>query len=612
MRPWRRSSTPRRPAGGPDFRRTLRARWDRFIEDILARDENGPRLRTQALLGVFILIWGAAALVERPVPDAALMESLLAGQPAMIVVFLRPIVTAVLAFVSLETLRHLVVPAIVLFLGLRTGARYLDDLFELKDFNAAQNYLTLALFGGAYPVMEIRDGEVTAAGQRTTLYRIGGPGYVKVHLGNAALFERVTGTSDIVAATPAQFLHGFERLREVVDLRDQLRTRAELNVYTKDGLRVKAVDVQAVFRVWGGQQPRSQQNPYPFEPLALRRVVYGRAVGDGGQTTAWAESVADLTSAEVARYIGSRLLKDLIAQKRKVGVTPGVGVETGHAIGSKPVRPADLPDNTRRPLSLSFYSPTTAEAFRATGVELIWIGVGTLDTPDEVEQELIDAWQSDTQAKIKSGTYKPEDDRRRAQTQVIEKFLADIAEWWGRSMPLAGAWQVARSEGAVDMGALRRLGLADSAVDLSRLLGLFGLKLSALRDDLKDRWPLPEAVGGSLAHLQTLAEDIIIIGGRADQPALAAAAAGPALPPAAPMLEAAAVTEGQLFWWSGARGLVRVVEVAREGARGVYVERQNGRDFPTQTGQPHERRRFITLSDLERQLASGDLRPEPY
>lgn len=679
--------------------RQVRARWQRFLEGLLARDENGPRFRTQAVAAFFILLWGGAALVERPVPSPELLNSLLAGQPALAAALLRPIVTAVLAVFSLETLRHLVLPGIIIFLGLRDGARYLDDLFELKDFTAAQNYLMLSLFGGAYPVMAIKDGEVTSDSKRTTVFRIGGPGYVKIHLGNAALFERVDGAADVVAATRGHFLHGFETLREVVDLRDQIRQRTDMEVYTKDGLLVKAVDVQAIFRVWSGGQPRSQQLPYPFEEPALRRVVYGRAVAAGGLAPAWAEAVAEKASGVVTRYIGSHLLKQLIAQKEKQGITSAAereAVTAGRAIGSKPVLPEALPANTRQRLSLSMYSEATAQEFEDAGVELIWIGVGTLDTPDEVEQELIDAWQADLSARLKSGRYNLDDDRRKARGQVLEKFIGEIAEWWRRFAPSLSVSLLRPSALSGDAGEAARSLFRETPSDEVKLLSLFHLKLSELREALNGREALPADVEAALAHVAAAARIILgedddsgdepepeaglaaplaelvfekldpgdrfvwldqavrvtqiihagtaagVVLERADgQPFppqdglpashqhflartdfeamlragdLAALPAEPTAPPPAaeplPVLDAETVGEGQIFYWRAAHGLVRVVEVVREGARGVYVERPNGRDFPTQADLPRGPRRFISLQDLQGQLASGELRPE--
>lgn len=557
-------------AGPGQAGRQLRAHGRRLLDGLLARDQSGPRFRAQAVAAFFILVWGAAALLERPAPD----PSLLAGQPALV----RPLAAAALALLSLETLRHLVLPALVVWLGMRAGARYLDDLFELKDPAAAETYLRLALFGGDYPVLEIKDGDVTAESKRSTAYRIGGPGVVKIHLGNAALFERVDGAADVVAATGSHFLHGFETLREVVDLRDQIRLRTDMDVYTRDGLRVKAVDVQVIFRVAGGGRARSQLQPYPFDAGALRRVVYGRAVAAGGLAPAWAEAVAEKASSVVTRHIGGHLLSQLIAQKEKQGIAAPADRE---APAARQAPAAPPPANARQQLSLSLYSEAAAREFAAAGVELIWIGVGTLETPEEVAQELIEAWQADLSARLKGGRYNLEDDERRARAQVLEKFVGEVAEWWRRFAP-----SLAAAAPAAPGGPGRAL-TRDPAADEVRLIGFFHLKLSELREALAGRAALPLDVEPALAHVASAAR--ILLG-----------EAGPA-----------AVAAGQMLWWSAAPGRVRVVEVVGGGEPGIWVERPNGRSFPAQAGRRSGPRRFIPLADVQRLFDSGGLRTEP-
>ncbi len=602
--------------------RRLRLQWQQFLSGVLARDENGPRFRTQAVVGFFILVWGAAALIERPAPAPELMASLLQGQADLIALFLRPLLTAGYALIQLEVLRHLVLPGIIVALGVNAGARYLDDLFELKDLGAARDYLLLSLFGGPYPVMVIKDGEVTPESRRSTLYRIGGPGYVKIHLGNAALFERVTGASDLYAATAAQFLEGFERLREVVDLRDQIRQRSDMEVYTKDGLRVKAMDIQVLFRIWSNRQPRDQSNPYPYDPVAVRRVIYGKAVGSARQPVLWSEAIAELASSAVTNYIGGRLLRDLIAQKGKIGIPTAnqaaaqSAITTGQVISSTPVPPGELPENTRRRLSLTIYSEATAQDFETAGVELVWIDVGTLDTPDEVEQELIDAWQADLIARVKSGRYNLADDTRKAQAQVLEKFAVEVADWWRRTLPGLAGLPVRLGEGGAEALLGRRGGQRETSEDVLKLLTFFRLKLEDLVDELKDRAAVSDDVRALLRHLSDLT--LIILGNGPVEAESAPAAAAPAppepeakappAPPSVPYVNADAVTEGEVFWWGGVQGLVRVTEVVREGGRGLWVERQNGRDFPGAGGQPRSARRFFTIQEFQRLLDAGDLR----
>ncbi len=418
------------------FNGWFRAQTARAIDLILARDEHGASFRVQAAFAFVLLIWFSAALVEHPAPEPARLAAWIESYPQLPVALSKPLFILVLVMFHAHVLRHLVLPLFLVWSALRAGAHYVDDLFELKDFGSAQAYMFSALFGLLYDTLEIKDGDVTLESKATTVYKIGGPGYLKIHLGNAALFERVGGMSTICSATYRQFLHGFERLREVIDLRDQIRNRDDMEVYTKDGIAVKATDVQVAFRLWSGKQTRDKDNPYPFDKKAVRQVVYGKSVGAGSHAAPWTDSVAAMASGAITSYIGSRLLKDLIAQKTKVSAIPPSQIDSGssgYATPEKAVPRAEVPTNTRRPLSLSFYDEKTAQRFKAAGVELIWIGVGTLSTPEDVTQEWINAWHSDIIARIKSSKINLEELKRSARVKVFERLLNDVGDWWLRA-----------------------------------------------------------------------------------------------------------------------------------------------------------------------------------
>lgn len=75
-------------------------------------------------------------------------------------------------------------------LMLRLAAIYLDDIFELQDIWMASRYILQAAFALQYQVVTIEEGDVAEEDKNSPLYRIGGPGYVRVKFENAAVFER--------------------------------------------------------------------------------------------------------------------------------------------------------------------------------------------------------------------------------------------------------------------------------------------------------------------------------------------------------------------------------------------------------------------------------------
>lgn len=404
----------------------------RLFEALLARDETGPRFRTLAVAVAFTVLWGLAAAVERPAPDPETLQQWLGDPSALSAVIIRPFVYALYAIFHPSVWRHLIVPALVLGWALYTGAHYLNNLFELKGDNETLNYVLGALFGGAYEELEIKEGGLTAESRQRRVHTIGGPGYVKVHLGNAALFERPSGASAVYSATPQQFLRGFERLREeVIDLRDQIRQLDDMKVYTKDGVPVTAIQATVVFRV-RGNQTRSKDLPYPYDETAVRRLIYGQLVGPEHRAKPWANTMEDLAREEIANYVGRHLLKELIAQKQKGSLPPPPTViqDTSRAQSSPPTRRASATANARQPLTLSFYTDRFARRCDRLGVQLIWIGVGTLETPEEITQELVSAWYSEYEAIAKTGALNLQEERRKVRNSALMEFFRSLRDFW--------------------------------------------------------------------------------------------------------------------------------------------------------------------------------------
>jgi hypothetical protein len=196
--------------------------------------------------------------------------------------FTYPLLNIASTFLNPEVLLHLLPILTGLALGILIATRYLSDLFELDRFEIAWRYLTGAIYGLSTPRLRINSGEKETLDINNPIRRIGGPGVIQTHLGFAAVFENIEGipsiyglsqtpdtnrteTIDSSPATPRAnyIIRGFERLRDVVDLRDRIARVNQIRAETLDGIVVVAQDAQMVFRVFGGEQERSLSNPYP-------------------------------------------------------------------------------------------------------------------------------------------------------------------------------------------------------------------------------------------------------------------------------------------------------------------------------------------------------------
>jgi hypothetical protein len=475
------------------MRASLNYLWHRGLNAVLARDDRGPLFRLLGGAIVMGIVWLLAALVERPAPDALWLET-----QSLSDTLAEPFVRAGYAIFHYTVLRHLFLPFLVVGYVLYTGATYLNDLFELKDVGATMSYLMSALFGQDYDTIEIKDGGLTPESKKKRLHEIGGPGYLKVHLGNAALFERPGHISNVYAATPRRFLHGFERLREeVIDLRDQIRPLGNLELFTKDGIPVTAVQAEVVFRV-DGPPARSKENPFPFEDKAVRRLIYGQLVTDSqGHARAWADTLAELAREEIARYVGSRSLKDLIAQKQKGNLPPppSAHLDTAHSQSNTPTPRSQAVINAREPLTLSFYTAQFARRCEKLGVRLLWIGVGTLETHEEVTQEMISAWSTEFEALAKTNALVLPEEKNKIRKLAIQELLRSVMNFWNEHTRGLDQQPLPQDEWP-------------TAYDIVRL---YAIKLRELRKSTHQ--PLEADIDQTLHYLDDLAQPRIL-GGR--------------------------------------------------------------------------------------------------
>jgi hypothetical protein len=181
------------------------------------------------------------------------------------------------SFASRQVLRHAIPPLVGIALALYFGAAYLKDLLELPNWQQAFRYLISTFFGRDYPRMTISEGKAMVAHPETNpMLRIGGPGWVDIKIGNAALFERVVGPSAVLGAG-THFLRRFETLREAYDLREVERTKDNVKMMTKDGLPIIVNEMRVRFRI-RARQVRTEANPYPVMTQAVRRAAYSRKV----------------------------------------------------------------------------------------------------------------------------------------------------------------------------------------------------------------------------------------------------------------------------------------------------------------------------------------------
>jgi hypothetical protein len=394
-----------------------------FVITFVEGDHAVGQTRFMAAVVFIVLFVILSRLFERP--DLGWFESFAAraalSGPAL------QLAGIVVSFFTPQVLRHAVPPIVGFVLALVMGAIYMRDLLELSSLAPAYKYLTSTLFGTDYPQMTISEGKASVSDPAANpMLKIGGPGWVHIKLGSAALFERVVGPSAVRGAG-THFIRRFETLREAFDLREIERTKNDLAVMTRDGLPLVLNEMRVRFRMRSREQ-RTETNPFPVMTHAVRQAVYhpGRRVTDKGLEN-WADTVVGAVVGTITGWLSRRRMDELIPP-------PPEDPEHPEAESSS------LPPY-RQALHHLFRDKETRKKFADMGAEIIWVSVGHLRPDpnvdpavhpdadatghDKIYSQILDTWSSKHEALVKDEI---------ASAQGYAKWLEDTS----RAQVLAG------------------------------------------------------------------------------------------------------------------------------------------------------------------------------
>ncbi len=180
----------------------------------------------------------------------------------------RFILIILLTFFNLSTLRFMITPLIAISFIFIAGAYYVKDIYGLPKFRDALHYITASMFAINYPLLIIDKGEKQLSKKKTNLIDVvGGPGYIIVEPGNAAVFRSLRKPTE-VEANSSYFLAPFETIAQVVNLDEQQIDRDEVTAITRDGIQVVIKDIHIRYRIKpkeenGKPVRRKLKNPYP-------------------------------------------------------------------------------------------------------------------------------------------------------------------------------------------------------------------------------------------------------------------------------------------------------------------------------------------------------------
>ncbi len=279
-------------------------------------------------------------------------------------------------FFNEHSIRYMLVPLAAAAFVLIHSARYIQDIYDLETFWEAIHYVLASQFGLNYPTVIIDEGKMQIKeGQRHVLSVIGGPGIVIVQPGNAILLERLRRPASVQPAG-FYFLRPFERISWIANLEDQHDDLETLETVTRDGIQVTVRDIRWRYRILAapraGQatRPRTLQDPYPFDPVAIQRLAFAQSVDPRGLEP-WYTSIRRAVTSEISSFI----------------------TENGIDFLTAPRSSDNDPRRVIRDRLLN--SPGTRSRLAQLGAELFWVDIGHIDILQEgVDQSRIGLWQA--------------------------------------------------------------------------------------------------------------------------------------------------------------------------------------------------------------------------
>jgi len=313
--------------------------------------------------------------------------------------------------------RYLIMPFAALIGAIFLGARYIQDIYNLKSFRKVLHYITASLFDIFYPSLVIEGGKFKLKpGEENMVEKIGGPGNVVIRPGSVALFENAHNPTN-TRSEGVHFLSRFEKVREKGSLEEQHGTIDQLAAITKDGVRVYARDIHFRYRILPSrhlrinedlskQEPPPQENPeseysrfrhalrggrtpwvpYPYSIQAIRQMTYNRVVNSKGLVS-WADTVRKQFAGVIKNHIRKNTLDQITAPRA-----------FGHSEAGWELR------KPRYEIHQNYKTSAFRKKFREVGAELLWYGIGYFEVADNrVNDQRVDTWkavwQGDTRKK---------------------------------------------------------------------------------------------------------------------------------------------------------------------------------------------------------------------
>ena len=308
---------------------------------------------------------------------------------------------------SIQGWRYLIAPLFAIVSVFLLGARFVQDIYNLQNYQAAFSYMFSSFMGIGYSTYKIEHGKKEPDSDKLGIIEeIGGPGYLYINPGNVVLTEKLQGPS-AVCGNGRHFLSRFERIGTIVDLEEQQFDSKVIEATSKDGVKVVVRNVYYQYRLLPGQnRDRTIQDPYPYSIQAVRNYAYNRSVTAGGLTY-WENAVRIAVEGAITDYINVHQVDQITA-------------------------PSHTEKDPRDEIGARIRSAETRNKLRFVGTDLVWFDIGSINAGDaQIDTQRLKTWQADwdkestilrTEGEARRIAYQ-ELGRVEAQSDLLESIL---------------------------------------------------------------------------------------------------------------------------------------------------------------------------------------------
>jgi len=274
----------------------------------------------------------------------------------------------IMTFFLPRVLRHFIPVLFGLLLAYEVAANLLFYLYDLPDHTAARSFLLRLRNPGRFRGNTVTVTPQTLERQREESARIraGGPGRFKIPVGHVAVTEH-NGRFYRTRNAGTHLLDNFEHIHAVLDLRPQHRNKPDVRLQSREGLEVTS-DVSVTFRISSGSRRATPNEPFPFDPVAVRKLAYSQINLPGNHVGSWESAALGMVIGMLRKTVMAFSLDELLKE-------PQTDIGAHLTIRRQVEREA-------------------REILRSKGVDLQRVRIGSFGFPNDVISQHIAHWSA--------------------------------------------------------------------------------------------------------------------------------------------------------------------------------------------------------------------------